>query len=295
MSPWGSYAFATRDSAFGRARRVVDDYRRTNRHSLRIVYYIRHCDGIEEEAAGTVWHAGCDGAKGYNLWENTQAARGVLAVLSQGGCRLPSCLQLGPRSGPFGSQFPVDTGFVPPPPHPVRLGREWKNYLDDFFICAGRLLDGRAISSKQYSKEVVEAIGEPPPPHPISEALDAAGFRRVEVRDDRGAMTAGELAAAGLTREAGGGYNAGSGNGCFPVEKPRDGAPRVNAQGKRPGGRGARERRQKRRRERKQLAVLAAAPKWWSKKRSEEPTRVQLRGDQGVPAEGPLQIFGSRG
>ena len=105
MSPWGSYAFATRDSAFGRARRVVDDYRRTNRHSLRIVYYIRHCDGIEEEAAGTVWHAGCDGAKGYNLWENTQAARGVLAVLSQGG--LSSSVLSPTRTAKRSFRFPI--------------------------------------------------------------------------------------------------------------------------------------------------------------------------------------------
>lgn len=181
VSPWGSYAFATSESTSGRVRGVVVDYRRINRYLQRSIYYIRHVDDLKEEAAGAVFYTGCDGAKGYNLLVNTPNAKEVLAVFSQGSCRLPLCLQLGPQNGPFGFQFTVDVGFTPPPPHPVRLGAEWKNYLGDFFICSGRWLDGRAISSRQYAHEVAISVSPHLPVRPLGEALEAAGFKNDEV------------------------------------------------------------------------------------------------------------------
>ncbi|MAB81808.1 MAG: hypothetical protein CMJ24_00005, partial [Phycisphaerae bacterium] len=209
MSPWGSYAFATRESTSGRARRVVVDYRRINRYLQRSIYYIRHVDDLKEEAAGAVFYTGCDGAKGYNLLVNTPNAKEVLAVLSQGGCRLPLCLQLGPQNGPFDFQFTVDMGFMPPPPHPVRLGREWKNYLDDFFICTGKWLDGRAISTQQYALEVATSVSPHLPARPLSEALEAAGFKNNGGARPPAERTEPEVADAHLGGELGAIFPAG--------------------------------------------------------------------------------------
>eukprot|EP00959_Pyramimonas_sp_CCMP1952_P220722 4614798-Pyramimonas_sp.AAC.1 len=48
-SPWGSWAFPTKEHASGRRRRTVVDYRMVNRRMVMFVYYIRRCRDVKGE------------------------------------------------------------------------------------------------------------------------------------------------------------------------------------------------------------------------------------------------------
>ena len=110
-SPWGSWAFPTKESK-DRRRRVVVDYRLVNRHLVQFTYYIRRCSDVKASLAGAAFLSGMDGARGFNQMANTSRAKEVLAVLDVSGCYLPEVLQLGPLSGPFDFQFSTDELFT---------------------------------------------------------------------------------------------------------------------------------------------------------------------------------------
>ena len=102
-SAWGSWAFSTRPTV-ERRRRVVVDYRRVNAALRKAIYFIRRCEDVKQELAGSLFYTTVDGLKGFNLLENTDYASKVLAVLSDLGCLLAKVLQLGPCNGPFDFQ-----------------------------------------------------------------------------------------------------------------------------------------------------------------------------------------------
>ena len=66
ISPWGSWAFSTKASEL-RRRRVVVDYRRVNAALQRAIYYIRRCEDVKQELAGSLFYSTVDGLKGFNL------------------------------------------------------------------------------------------------------------------------------------------------------------------------------------------------------------------------------------
>ena len=63
---------------------------------------------IYDPMCGNVFVTLGDGAKGFNLVVIIELAAQVLAVLSEGGCRLWNVLQLGPVNGPFDFSFNMD-------------------------------------------------------------------------------------------------------------------------------------------------------------------------------------------
>ena len=73
-SPWGSWAFPTKEHASGRRRRTVVDYRMVNRRMVMFVYYIRRCRDVKGELVGCAFRAGMAGARGVNLLVNTEQA-----------------------------------------------------------------------------------------------------------------------------------------------------------------------------------------------------------------------------
>ena len=52
------------------------------------IYYIRRCEDIKQDLAGSLFYTTVDGLKGFNQLENTDLASQVLAVLSDLGCLL---------------------------------------------------------------------------------------------------------------------------------------------------------------------------------------------------------------
>ncbi|CAK0865466.1 unnamed protein product, partial [Prorocentrum cordatum] len=173
-SPWGSWAFPTKEHASGRRRRTVVDYRMVNRRMVMFVYYIRRCRDVKGELVGCAFISGMDGARGFNLLVNTEHAKEVLAVLADCGCYLPEVLQLGPATGPFDFQFCTDELFTGT--GRGRYGSVWKNYIDDFWVRAGQWLNGRAYTDREYEEMLAAA---PPPPaasRPLGDSLAAAGF-----------------------------------------------------------------------------------------------------------------------
>ncbi|CAK0811447.1 unnamed protein product, partial [Prorocentrum cordatum] len=149
-SPWGSWAFPTKEHASGRRRRTVVDYRMVNRRMVMFVYYIRRCRDVKGELVGCAFISGMDGARGFNLLVNTEHAKEVLAVLADCGCYLPEVLQLGPATGPFDFQFCTDELFTGT--GRGRYGSVWKNYIDDFWVRTGQWLNGRAYTDREYEE-----------------------------------------------------------------------------------------------------------------------------------------------
>ena len=64
------------------------DFRLVNRILVRVVYYIRRVEDLKTDAVGSVYFSGFDGARGFNLCENTKFASTVLA--SHGGSPGPA-------------------------------------------------------------------------------------------------------------------------------------------------------------------------------------------------------------
>ena len=173
-SPWGSWAFPTKEHASGRRRRTVVDYRMVNRRMVMFVYYIRRCRDVKSELVGCAFISGMDGARGFNLLVNTEHAKEVLAVLADSGCYLPEVLQLGPATGPFDFQFCTDELFTGT--GRGRYGSVWKNYIDDFWIRTGQWLDGRAYTDREYQDKLAAATSPPAASRPLGDSLAAAGF-----------------------------------------------------------------------------------------------------------------------
>ncbi|CAK0835569.1 unnamed protein product [Prorocentrum cordatum] len=173
-SPWGSWAFPTKEHASGRRRRTVVDYRMVNRRMVMFVYYIRRCRDVKGELVGCAFISGMDGARGFNLLVNTEHAKEVLAVLADCGCYLPEVLQLGPATGPFDFQFCTDELFTGT--GRGRYGSVWKNYIDDFWVRTGQWLNGRAYTDREYEEMLAAASPPPAASRPLGDSLAAAGF-----------------------------------------------------------------------------------------------------------------------
>ena len=93
-SEWASPPFSTKDFAVHRRqrkRRVVVDYRRVNKRTLRAVYYVRSADNVVREVAGSALMTLLDACKGFNQIANTERARKMLAILARSGQYLPRC------------------------------------------------------------------------------------------------------------------------------------------------------------------------------------------------------------
>ena len=114
------------------------DFRRVNKTLIKAVYFIRRSEATKTQLCGSVYVTLGDGAKGFNLIENTELASQVLAVLSEAGCRLANVLQLGPVNGPFDFSFIMDELGSVSPEHRRRHGRVWLNYIDDWALRSGR-------------------------------------------------------------------------------------------------------------------------------------------------------------
>ena len=99
---------------------------------------------VKNDLVGRAFLSAADGARGYNLLLNTVRAKEVLAVLRDSGCYLPEVLQLGPSTGPFRLQYCTDELFTSA--GQGRYQRQWKNYLDGFFVATGVWRGGRAWS-----------------------------------------------------------------------------------------------------------------------------------------------------
>ncbi|CAK0832649.1 unnamed protein product, partial [Prorocentrum cordatum] len=173
-SPWGSWAFPTKEHASGRRRRTVVDYRMVNRRMVMFVYYIRRCRDVKGELVGCAFISGMDGARGFNLLVNTEHAKEVLAVLADCGCYLPEVLQLGPATGPFDFQFCTDELFTGT--GRGRYGSVWKNYIDDFWVRTGQWLNGRAYTDREHEEMLAAASPPPAASRPLGDSLAAAGF-----------------------------------------------------------------------------------------------------------------------
>lgn len=148
-SPWGSWAFPTRESTAGRKRRVVVDYRKVNQRILRAVYYLRRSEDVKAEAAGSCYYSLFDAVKGFNQVPNTERAKRILAVLANSGCYLPLVLTLGLCNGPEDFQQAVDTLFALGPRHYRRLCRQWQVYIDDFLRPHRPLEAGRSAQRRR--------------------------------------------------------------------------------------------------------------------------------------------------
>ena len=202
-SPWGSWAFPTRESASGRKRRVVVDYRRVNQRILRAVYYRRRAEDVKAESAGSVYYSLFDAVKGFNQVPNSERARRVLAVLANSGCFLPRVLTLGPCNGPEDFQMAVDTLFALGPRHRRRLCKQWQVYIDDFCVRSGRWRNGFPISDEAYAEAMAAARPKTQAPRALGEALSAAGFRShattdgEEATDGRGPASKADCAGDG--------------------------------------------------------------------------------------------------
>ena len=185
-SPWGSWAFATRPTPGGRRRRTVVDYRKVNGRIVKSIYYIRRCQDIKDDLAGSAFLSSFDGLRGFNLLRNTKFSKLVLAILADSGCHLPECLQLGGANGPFDFQNVVDETFTMSPPQypvlakvaprPAWYGRQWKNYLDDFCIRTGRWNNGSPCTDADYEARL--RVSQPPPssPRSLGDSLDVLGL-----------------------------------------------------------------------------------------------------------------------
>ena len=62
------------------------------------------------------------------------------------------------------------------PCHKPRMNRGWKNYLDDFFVRAGRYLGGRCLRDCEHELEIRSAPRQATSGRPLAESLEAAGF-----------------------------------------------------------------------------------------------------------------------
>ena len=115
-SEWASPPFATKEFAKHRRqrkRRLVVDYRRVNRRTLRAIYCVRSADGVLRSVAGSALMSLLDACKGFNQVKNTTRAMEMLAILARSGQYLPRCLTFGPHNGPEDFAFATDRVFAP--------------------------------------------------------------------------------------------------------------------------------------------------------------------------------------
>ena len=98
-SNWGSPAFRVFSGA-SRKPRMVIDYRRVNRLTVRAVFLMPDSVAVKRAAAGHQWFSTGDGVAGFNQILNTDFASRVLAVVTLSGKHLPRTLGFGPSNGP---------------------------------------------------------------------------------------------------------------------------------------------------------------------------------------------------
>jgi hypothetical protein len=135
-SQWGFPAFPTKESpehkAIKRGRRMVVDYRASNRLTERRYFIIPNSDGIKSTVAGSRFISIGDLKEGFNQVENEEETAQKMAVLAASGSYLPRGKTFGPTNGPEDFQELVFIIFGP------RLYREWFLFLDDLSVATGR-------------------------------------------------------------------------------------------------------------------------------------------------------------
>jgi hypothetical protein len=159
-SEWASPPFATKEFAEHRRqrkRRVVVDYRRVNRRTLRAVYCVRSADGVTREVAGSAWMTFLDACKGFNQVKNTERARRMLAILARSGQFLPRCLTFGPHNGPEDFAYATDRVYAPGRGRRMRFCKEWQIYADDCTIRTGRVCDGVVYTDAEWGDRLQAA------------------------------------------------------------------------------------------------------------------------------------------
>ena len=179
-SEWASPPFATKEFAKHRRqrkRRLVVDYRRVNRRTLRAIYFVRSADGVLRSVAGSALMTLLDACKGFNQIANTDRARRMLAILARSGQYLPRCLTFGPHNGPEDFAFATDRVFSPGRERKMRFCTQWQIYADDITVRTGRVLDGEIITDEEYSQRVKDASSrEVIRMQPLADAFRALGF-----------------------------------------------------------------------------------------------------------------------
>ncbi len=160
-SPWGSPPFPTREFPSHRRqrkRRIVVDYRRVNRRTMRAIYYTRRQEEIKSEAAGSAFLTLLDAVTGFNQIKNTRRAMEMLAIIARCGQFLPICLTFGPHNGPEDFSYCVDRLFSPGRRGAKsRFCSEWLIYMDDVTVRTGRVLDGVLYTDAEHSERLKEA------------------------------------------------------------------------------------------------------------------------------------------
>ena len=128
---WGSPAFRVFSGA-ARKPRMVIDYRRVNRLTVRAIFLMPDAIAVKRAAAGHEWYSTGDGVAGFNQILNTEFAQRVLAVVTVSGKHLPQTLGFGPSNGPEDfSRF----GFRI---FRRKLFRTWHLFVDDVMIASGK-------------------------------------------------------------------------------------------------------------------------------------------------------------
>ena len=180
-SEWASPPFATKEFAKHRRqrkRRLVVDYRRVNRRTLRAIYCVRSADGTLRSVAGSALMSLLDACKGFNQVVNTRRAMEMLAILARSGQYLPRCLTFGPHNGPEDFAFATDRVFAPGRNRKMRFCQQWQIYADDITVRTGRVLDGVIYSDDEYAKRVSGAKErEVFKIQPLEESFRHLGFR----------------------------------------------------------------------------------------------------------------------
>ena len=159
-SEWASPPFATKEFAKHRRqrkRRLVVDYRRVNRRTLRAIYCVRSADGTLRCVAGSALMSLLDACKGFNQVVNTRRAMEMLAILARSGQYLPRCLTFGPHNGPEDFAFATDRVFAPGRNRKMRFCQQWQIYADDITVRTGRVLDGVIYSDEEYASRASDA------------------------------------------------------------------------------------------------------------------------------------------
>ena len=179
-SEWASPPFATKEFAEHRRqrkRRVVVDYRRVNRRTLRAVYCVRSADGVAREVAGSAWMTFLDACKGFNQVRNTERARRMLAILARSGQFLPRCLTFGPHNGPEDFAYATDRVYAPGRGRKMRFCKEWQIYADDCTIRTGRVCDGVVYTDAEWGDRLQAAYHKRDHSlQHLQEAFEALGF-----------------------------------------------------------------------------------------------------------------------
>ena len=193
-SEWASPPFATKEFAAHktqRKRRLVVDYRRVNRRTLRANYHVRSADGVVRDVAGSALMSFLDACKGFNQIANTERARRMLAILARSGQYLPRCLTFGPHNGPEDFAFATDRVYAPGRNRKMRFCHTWQIYADDITVRTGRVVDGVIFNDDEYAHRMKNAKERKPIiQQPLADAFKALGF------DPEGLSSEGKVAKA---------------------------------------------------------------------------------------------------